>query len=245
MDNLVVAETFYSLQGEGQYIGFPAVFLRLGGCNLKCGFRYKNLISSWVCDTRNVWNQSHSFSIEELGNHFEKSGFINNIKEGANLVITGGEPLLQQKNLIKFINYLSNTFNLDFLKSKIEIETNGTIEPLPNLSRLVDIFNISPKLSSSNEPLSKRLLKFIPNRTTNAIFKFVISEINPTQEINEILEIIEKHNLDKTKIYLMPSGESKEEIEKNLGQVSIFCKELHFKLSTRLHLHIWNKKTGV
>ena len=33
-----INEIFYSLQGEGYFTGTPAVFLRMSGCNLKCGF---------------------------------------------------------------------------------------------------------------------------------------------------------------------------------------------------------------
>ena len=43
----------------------------------------------------------------------------------------------------------------------------------------------------------------------------------------------------------MPSGETREEIQENLEYVALVCKTYNFNLSTRLHLNIWNRKTGV
>ena len=57
---LPVSEVFYSIQGEGQTMGVPAVFLRLGGCNILC--QSKN----WVCDTIEVWRKSKSTAFEDI-----------------------------------------------------------------------------------------------------------------------------------------------------------------------------------
>lgn len=93
-----VNETFYSIQGEGKFIGTPAFFIRFSGCNLRCDF----------CDSKYAWKEGREISVKELaaktGNH-------------SHIVLTGGEPLLQEDlpDLIKKIN------------GRIEIETNGTI----------------------------------------------------------------------------------------------------------------------
>ena len=72
-------EIFYSLQGEGTRCGTPAVFLRLAGCNLAC---------KW-CDTKHSWGNGILCSVRDIAAH------IRDYECGA-LVITGGEPLLQQ-----------------------------------------------------------------------------------------------------------------------------------------------------
>ncbi|MEY4571373.1 MAG: Cellulophaga phage phiSM, partial [Bacteroidota bacterium] len=77
---LPVSEVFYSIQGEGQTMGVPAVFLRLGGCNILCQSKH------WVCDTIEVWRKSKSTAFDEiLSEEFTKRI----IEDGAHLIITG------------------------------------------------------------------------------------------------------------------------------------------------------------
>jgi 7-carboxy-7-deazaguanine synthase len=112
--SLQVQSVFSTLQGEGIYAGFPAIFIRLGGCNLACDF----------CDT-----EFESFTTEstdslikrvELLAHNENGKRIRNL-----IVITGGEPLRQP------IEYLCK--NLIEQGFKVQIETNGTLyRSLPN-----------------------------------------------------------------------------------------------------------------
>ena len=88
INKLPVSEVFYSIQGEGQTMGVPAVFLRLGGCNILCQSE------SWICDTIEVWRKSKALPFEEvLGEEYEKLL----LSKDVHLVITGGEPLLHQK----------------------------------------------------------------------------------------------------------------------------------------------------
>lgn len=263
MSKLIVAEHFYSIQGEGKYIGTPAVFLRLAGCNLKCGFRDKNINSTWVCDTKNVWNKGKFFSIDELMNIFIENHYTEALLNGANLVVTGGEPLLQQNSLYEFLSMLKNLLvrNCKF-NTVFEIETNGTIninfKPFIKNNILINDFhfNVSPKLINSGEIKEKRNLNIVLDEDfnylfkdcskkdyINLIYKFVIGKNDNC--IDEILEILQENNIPNRLVYLMPSGETKDEIESNLPYVAELCKKHGFNLSTRLHLHIWNKKTGV
>ena len=249
MNRLVIAEHFYSIQGEGKLSGSPSIFLRLGGCNLNCG---SNLNSTWICDTVQVWTKDKSCTIDDLITLFERQGYLNHLYKGVALVITGGEPLLQQKGLINFLTQLElkiiNTFKLSSFNLFIEIETNGTILPEIELDKFVYIYNVSPKLKNSGELDSKRKLnltehhKGYDNYKTLCIYKFVINSVN---DMKEIEKLIIENKLSEERIYLMPSGETKEEIEKILPLISEICKNKYYKLSTRLHLHIWNKKTGV
>jgi len=90
---LLVSEIFFSVQGEGPGIGKPAVFLRLSGCNLKC---------AW-CDTKYTWHG---------GKMMTEPTVLKEIKRYPckRLVVTGGEPLLQQDNLMPFAEEAEGLF---------------------------------------------------------------------------------------------------------------------------------------
>ena len=138
MNTMQINEIFKSIQGEGPHFGKPAIFLRTAQCNLKC---------IW-CDTKYTWDwENYDFSKEV------KEMTIDEIKEsilefGINhLVITGGEPLLQQDDLADLLSFLKPDFY-------VEIETNCTILPNKMLTDLVDQWNVSPKTENSGNPLA-------------------------------------------------------------------------------------------
>ena len=91
MKKLIVAETFYSIQGEGQTMGKPSVFLRLGGCNLLCKSE------DWVCDSIEVWQKGKAVLFSEV----LQEDYIKRLREGAHLIITGGEPLIHKNGAIR------------------------------------------------------------------------------------------------------------------------------------------------
>lgn len=105
-DKLTVNEIFYSLDGEGVRAGYPAVFIRLAGCNLRCNY----------CDTGYALNSSDGkeMSIPEI---MEK---VRSFGKCRNVTLTGGEPLLQD-GVIKLLRELSeDCFTV--------IETNGAVD---------------------------------------------------------------------------------------------------------------------
>ena len=244
---IAISEHFYSIQGEGKTMGIPAVFLRLTACNLMCGGRGtekdKKLYNgaTWRCDSIEVWRTGTQYEIGELVNILIDNYSLQFIR-GAHLIITGGEPLLQFKALEPFIELL--TEQLGF-KPFIEIETNGTITPKGQLFNYIDIINCSPKLSNSGEPEKKRIkintLQFY-SLTPKSIFKFVVSRI---EDLQEIYDIIEKANIPRNKIYLMPSAQDQKELDLNTKLVSSICLENNYNFSTRLQIIIWNETTGV
>ena len=228
-NNLIVSEKFYSIQGEGYTSGFPAVFLRLGGCNILCKGK------GWICDTIEVWKKSKSIEFPDVLSDEE----MHALKAGAHLVITGGEPMLHQESIVEYINCIYKEFNF---RPFIEIETNGTIEPIKSLLPKVTRWNVSPKLSSAGEKKEKRykpeILKLF-NRW-NTTFKFVISS---EEDIEEIFE--DFGNLDKSRIMFMPAGDTQELLNEKRLMVIEACKKNFVRYTERLHIVAWNKKTGV
>ena len=137
-------EIFHTIQGEGRSTGLPCIFLRLSQCNLHC---------HW-CDTDYTWNwEGTPFSHEKDGTpgyqKFRKKDMIIecSTEETAdfiktydcpNLVVTGGEPLMQQKELTGLLELLKTSGNI----RHVEIETNGTYIPSEELDVWVDQYNV-------------------------------------------------------------------------------------------------------
>lgn len=239
-NKLAVSEQFYSIQGEGKTMGVRAVFLRLAGCNLMCGgmgTQFDGELhngAKWRCDSIEVWMKGKQKEFEDV---LEKE-LIDELRHGAHLVITGGEPLMQQAGIINFIYYLINERKINPF---IEIETNGTILPNENLLKLISQWNVSPKLlSSGNEKqiaIKDDVLSLLSRFNTQ--FKFVVDS---EEDLNEILEL---KDIPNSKVWLMPAGENETLLKQKAEQVAEICKQHKFNYSHRLHITLWNQKTGV
>lgn len=242
MKKLAISEVFYSIQGEGKTVGIPSVFVRLGGCNLMCGgmgTQFDGELhneAEWRCDSVEVWMKAQSKDFNEI----LPEDCVEAIKNNAHVILTGGEPMMQQKGLEEFIKYVKDNINPDPF---FEVETNGTIMPSEFLLSEIQLWNCSPKLRNSG---MDNAMTFKPDvieklNTTNSIFKFVVNKEKEWTEIkNDYLPII-----DKNKIYLMPAGENQELLELNKERVVELAKNNYLNFTTRLHIDIWNKKTGV
>jgi 7-carboxy-7-deazaguanine synthase len=235
-DSLNVSETFFSLQGEGPTAGVPSVFLRLQGCNLLC---------KWPCDTIPVWRKGTQYTFEELFNKWKADGTLFHLQDGAHLIITGGEPMLRQKEISNFLQFFWHEVTW---MPYIEVETNATIKPDTQdiLHGWVNQYNCSPKLSNSKMEKSRRIrpesLKyFVGDR--RAIFKFVIE--NPT-DLEEVLDdYVKQFSIDPTRVYLMPECVNRAELQEKTRWVAELCKEYGFNFGNRLQVAIWDQTTGV
>ena len=133
--SLLVHSIFPTIQGEGPHTGKPCVFVRLGGCNLRCRF----------CDTefeRDVTEMTLQSILEQILEYQE--GFPSKL-----VVITGGEPFLQ--------NFLPLTEALNFLDILVQIETAGTLM-VPGIEAFFDgesdnMIVCSPKTVKINKKL--------------------------------------------------------------------------------------------
>ena len=126
-----ISEVFYSIQGEGYWVGRPAVFIRYAGCDLRC---------EW-CDTprsREVLdNRTKDFTTEGLLAEVLALNSPSNF-----FVITGGEPLLQQHAVGEFVRELRKNLPQSF----VALETNGTHLAQDTKALLgVDWITVSPK----------------------------------------------------------------------------------------------------
>ena len=121
---MFISEIFVSIQGEGQHMGVPSLFIRTGKCNLRC---------TW-CDTpQSSWKPEGSeYTVKEL------CAFVDQVPQISHVVITGGEPFLE-KELAQL------TRKLFLMGKETTIETSGNIPKNITCSLL----SISPKLINS------------------------------------------------------------------------------------------------
>ena len=223
-----ISEIFESIQGEGTNAGTPAIFLRTSECNLKC---------TW-CDTKYTWDwknydytkEVNEISINEIRNRLGKSSI-------RHLVITGGEPMMQQDDLAELLTFLKPEFY-------VELETNGTILPNNALSTLVDQWNVSPKTKNSGNPLElcedNECYAFF-SKQKNCYFKYVVENEDDLTEINNLME---KHRLEKSRVLLMTQATTKEEIFEREKKVFFMSKKSNLGFSPRMHVMKWGNQRG-
>ena len=198
-DSLFVTSMFFTLQGEGPYAGKPALFIRLTKCNLDCSFcdtffddgdwmTFQELESrayQTICD---FWNERG-----EAAPTWAVNGF--NDYPGVVLVMTGGEPLLQD-NISPFMERQLKHF------AAVQVESNGVPDTLvPEGVTLV----CSPKCIEKNGVAIKYLApsKTIMERADCLKFVMCADGDNPYNSIpNWALEW--KRNNPTKEIYVSP-----------------------------------------
>ena len=222
-------EIFATLQGEGPSIGTPSTFVRLAGCNLAC---------SW-CDTPYTWDWK-TFSKERRVQRMSIERVLTAVFQhtSKNVVITGGEPLLQAQPLVELGRCLTESGR------RIEVETNGTIAPPSVLTPYVAEWNVSPKLPNSGESEERRL-KSDPLREFaslgNAWFKFVVMD---RDDLNEVLALIDEYDLKRDRVLLSPEGVGPGDLTRRMQDLAVPAIELGLRMVPRLHILLWGDVPG-
>lgn len=211
--SLWVQEVFYTLQGEGPFAGHPSVFVRLGGCNLKC----------FWCDTdfeSSTWHPP----LEELVRK------ILELRQGGCdlVVLTGGEPMRQ--NILPLIEELSAR------KLRVQIETNGTLwlelPDQPNLSVVC-----SPKTPKLHPQLAKRIdaLKYVIKAGWQDPEDGLPLASTQVAGSSAVL-----YRPEGQQVYLMPLDEQdRERNAENLNACVETCLKFGYRLTVQNH-KVWN-----
>jgi 7-carboxy-7-deazaguanine synthase len=116
-----LTEIYKSLQGESTHAGLPCVFVRLTGCNLRC---------SW-CDSEYTFQGGHKMTSEEVWNEVKRLS-----PNGGLVEITGGEPMLQERELLPLMRQLLEA------GYRVLLETSGErpLERVPvEVIKIVDV----------------------------------------------------------------------------------------------------------
>ena len=118
---LQVTEIYKSLQGESTYSGLPCIFVRLTGCNLRC---------SW-CDSEYTFQGGRKMAVEEVRDEVKR------LSPGGGLVeITGGEPMLQEREVVPLMHRLLE----DAYQVLLETSGERPLETVPTgVIKIVDV----------------------------------------------------------------------------------------------------------
>ncbi len=226
---LNISEIFVSVQGEGRFVGVPSVFVRLNGCNLRC-----------------VWCDTPYASWQPQGQDYMMGGLVAQIRRNwtKHVVITGGEPLLQQGVVL-----LTERLREDGLF--ITIETAGTLY----LPVQCDLMSISPKLANSvphrreggrwktrHEELryQPEILKRLMSDYEYQL-KYVVQTYEDMEEVNRMVEEL---NADPEKVVLMGEGVDPGTLYERAQWIVEQCKRYGYRYSPRLHIDLWGNERG-
>lgn len=238
-------EIFASIQGEGRNLGRFSVFVRTSLCNLHC---------TW-CDTDYTWNWagtrfSHVRDAEPGYLKYDKAAQIIDLApvdvaervvglRARNVVLTGGEPLLHQPDLVELMTLLREKDGA----YTFETETNGTLMPAPAFDALIDQYNVSPKLANSGNARRIRIrpaaMDFF-GKSPKSWFKFVCRP----EDTSEVDQLVAQYGINPRQVFLMPLGSDSASIRRQANALVDHCIERGYNFSDRLHIHLFSNRRG-
>ena len=271
-NKLMISSDFYSVQGEGRSTGVPSYFIRLGLCNLTCGFsrvfgnqllKDKSLAdgeifkgdlelegkATWTCDSTSQWLwRGEDKDFQYLIDQWKEQGIYEDIKNGViHLIWTGGEPTIKghQVAITNFFKYWL-TKELNLINVYNEIETNGTIVIEDELFHSLHQINCSPKLANSGMTEKQRIKPEAIKRImehSNYQFKFVISTEDDVLEL--FRDFVEPFNIPLKNVICMPGLDDQADFHERTQFCLEMAKKYKFIGMTRLHISAWDKTLNV
>ncbi|MGH9513947.1 MAG: radical SAM protein [Terriglobales bacterium] len=167
---MYITEIYKSIQGESTYAGLPCVFVRLAGCNLRC---------DW-CDSEYTFTGGHRMSLQDVLSRVEQLSPAGGLVE-----VTGGEPMLQEREVVPLMESLLNA------GFTVLLETSGErpLELVPKaVVKVVDV-----KCPNSGEANSFRIQNLDTLDSKDEV-KFVLSN---RADYEFAREFVTQHVLDR------------------------------------------------
>jgi len=225
---LKVSEIFESLQGEGVSTGAPCVFVRLAQCNLHC---------TW-CDTKYTWDfERYRYEDEVREQSAADIAQVVNAATSRRLVLTGGEPLLQQRALKELFARLAPDI-------AVEVETNGTIVPEPATLARVNQWNVSPKLENAGDPEQFRIRPESLCALRDSGRAYLKLVVNGDADFAEADALVARLAWPIDRVTFMPQAADREELRARSLAVAEAARARSYRFSSRLHLELWGGRRG-
>lgn len=260
--DLYVSEIFGpTFSGEGPLMGRHSAFLRLAGCNLHCSWCDTKYTWNFERDIpKSVYTDNvltHPATIRgfqvvpanKYGEVFDKTQEVHRMTatqvttrlndiDTSVVVVTGGEPLLQQEALLPVL-----TWQLDVGRT-VQFETNGTVSPIPTLLPLLKSihrrnlkFVVSPKLEHADAGKFAQRVNYKEWNFLGATYKFVCQQPSDLEQVAAL-------GLRSSDVYIMPEGTTPEQVLRTQKVLAPYVLERKWNLSTRLHTLIWSDERG-
>ncbi len=213
-----ISEIFYSIQGEGTLAGYPTIFIRASGCNLRCSY----------CDTK--------YAYEEPGTEMNINEILGRIKQykARYVCVTGGEPLFQKETIELIDKLLKIGYN-------VSLETNGSID----ISNIADKFSsyeqsflISLDIKCPSSRMhGKMMLSNIDKLRKHDQLKFVIDN---REDYEYAKKLIGEYNPKCIILFQPVWGKDPKKVAEWL-----LSDALNARLSLQIHKIIWGDKRGI
>lgn len=221
IDSLRVSEVYTSIQGEGPNVGTPTQFVRFAGCNLRC--------PGWPCDTPHAINPAIWRKEAKLWTPGELLGNLADWPRA--LTFTGGEPFLQQDDLMdEFITLCIQS------GYTIEVFTNGTFAfPIfgPAINYILDW-----KLPGSGDRLMSRhqdnRMSNVEQLDCNDVIKFTVVSRADLVDAHIWLDRLRP----RTQAQFFVGGVWDKITDKEIVKFTLDHRAT-WKLNVQLHKHIW------
>jgi 7-carboxy-7-deazaguanine synthase len=227
---MIIADLFFSIQGEGRLVGVPSAFVRTTGCPLRC---------RWCDSDYTSWHpQGTSMSIAQI---------LSRVAEFRTryVVVTGGEPLIAPGIEELCAGLRERGYHL-------------TIETAAVVFKEVacDLASLSPKLSNSiphqreggrwaerhdQRRLRPDVIQAFLERSDYQL-KFVIERSEDVEEARAIVDSL--RGVDPAKVLLMPEGIHREELDRRAAWLVEVCKLHGFRYCPRLHIELFGNRRG-
>jgi len=210
---LKVNEIFYSIQGESTFAGFPCIFIRMTGCNLRCTY----------CDTTYAYEEGDDIPLDSILTTVKKF-------DCSLIEVTGGEPLIQDETPDLISALIKNGYT-------VLLETNGSQDISPVDTRCTRIVDIKcPSSGMDNNNYWKNLDYITPNDQ----LKFVIAHRQDYLYAKKVLDAAAIKRRKKLFINFSPVFN---EIDLKDLAGWILVDNLPVRLQIQLHKYIWGEHT--
>jgi 7-carboxy-7-deazaguanine synthase len=252
-----IVELYKAIQSEGSKNGIPHIILRTTGCTHRCWFGEGGWCDSWHTS---IHPEKGIFTLNDVKKYFE------NNKDIKYLMLTGGSPTMIGNLCNEIVKIFKDIHGGNDGDGFITIETEGShyIET----DYPIDLISVSPKFSNSIPKLgiltplgsvvdqkfidqhnkfrlNKDVISKLINYHKDYHFKPVVNPIEQPEIWNEIEKFRIELNIPKLKTWIMPPGDSKEEIIRTMPMVISFCGENGYCYSGRDHVVAFDKQRGV
>ena len=225
---LHLAETFFSIQGEGVLTGVPSFFIRTSGCNLRCHY----------CDTPYTsWQpRGESRDIDAVLAELASRPAVRHV------VVTGGEPLIA-KGIDGLLQRLRG------LGMHTTVETAGTVF----VDAPMSLCSITPKLRAStpDDPKWGRLhearrqkpevMRQLMARADAHQIKIVVGQRDELPEADALVEAL---GADPSRVLLMPEGTTVQRLDEVSAWLAEACTERGYRFCDRLHIRLFGNRPG-